>query len=52
MARVLRSAAKKIQNNEDLSSKLSINKKSKIIKRRAKALIEVKNEIWNKLDIV
>jgi hypothetical protein len=53
MTRVLRSVTKKIQNSEDLSSKLSINKKSKTIKRKAKKLIEVKNEdvrqseIWN-----
>jgi hypothetical protein len=44
MTRVLRSAAKKIRNSKDLPSKLSINKKSKTIKRRVKALIEVKNE--------
>jgi hypothetical protein len=53
MTRVLRSATKKILNSEDLSSKLSVNKKSKTIKTKAKKLIEVKNEntqqnrIWN-----
>jgi hypothetical protein len=58
MTRILRSAAKKVQNSEDLSSKLSINKKSKAIKRRVKELVEVKNEdirqnsIWNIISIL
>ncbi|KXN70037.1 hypothetical protein CONCODRAFT_7430, partial [Conidiobolus coronatus NRRL 28638] len=53
MTRVLRSAAKKCQSKEDISSKLNISKNSKIIKRRTKKVIETKNEdiqqsdIWN-----
>jgi hypothetical protein len=53
MTRVLRSATKKCQSKEELSSKLSISKKSKTIKRTFKKIIEVKNEnneendIWN-----
>jgi hypothetical protein len=52
MSRFSKSAANNIQNSEDLSSNLSINKKSKTIKR-ANELAEVKNEdirqncIWN-----
>ncbi|KXN67429.1 hypothetical protein CONCODRAFT_10510 [Conidiobolus coronatus NRRL 28638] len=53
MTRVLRSATKKLQSKVDLSSKLSISKKSKTIQRKAKKGIEAKNEdnrqngIWN-----
>ncbi|KXN65622.1 hypothetical protein CONCODRAFT_12726 [Conidiobolus coronatus NRRL 28638] len=53
MTRVLRSAAKKIQNSEDLSSKLSISKKSKNIKKTDNKALEIKNEnnqqnsVWN-----
>jgi hypothetical protein len=53
MTRVLRSATKKIQNSENLSSKLSVSKKSKTIKKSDKKVIEIKNEdkkqsdIWN-----
>jgi hypothetical protein len=53
MTRVLRSATKKDQNNEDLSSKLIINIKSKTIKRTDEKLIELKkkdkkqSDIWN-----
>jgi hypothetical protein len=53
MTRASRSPIKKIQSEEDLSSKLSINKNSKTIKRKDESIIEVKNgdnkqiDIWN-----
>ncbi|KXN67430.1 hypothetical protein CONCODRAFT_10512 [Conidiobolus coronatus NRRL 28638] len=53
MTRVLRSTTKKIQSKVDLSSKLSISKKAKTIKRTGKKAVEVKKKdnrqsnIWN-----
>ncbi|KXN66384.1 hypothetical protein CONCODRAFT_11799 [Conidiobolus coronatus NRRL 28638] len=53
MTRILRSTTKKIQNSEDLSSKVTVSKKSKTIKRSDKKDIEAKNEdsrqndVWN-----
>ncbi|KXN65620.1 RNI-like protein [Conidiobolus coronatus NRRL 28638] len=58
MTRVLRSATKKIQSKEDLSSKFKFSKKSKTIKRRDKKVLEIKNEDnqqnegWNISDIL
>ncbi|KXN65819.1 RNI-like protein [Conidiobolus coronatus NRRL 28638] len=58
MTKILRSATKKFQNNEDLSSKLSISKKSKNIKKIDNKAIEIKNEVnqqdkgWNITDIL
>jgi hypothetical protein len=53
MTRVLRSAAKKGQNTEDLSLKLSVSKKPKITKEKIEKSIKTKiedkkqNDIWN-----
>jgi hypothetical protein len=56
MTRVLRSATKKIQNNEDSASKLSINNNSKNIKRSRKVEIEdevsKQNGVWNNSSIL
>ncbi|KXN65127.1 hypothetical protein CONCODRAFT_13395 [Conidiobolus coronatus NRRL 28638] len=51
MTRVLRSATKKCQSKVDLPSKLSISKNSKIIKKRAKKIVEIKNEVSRQSDI-
>ncbi|KXN65816.1 hypothetical protein CONCODRAFT_12491 [Conidiobolus coronatus NRRL 28638] len=51
MTRVLRSSTKMIQSKEDSSSKLSISKKSKTIKRREKKIVGIKNEDKKQIDI-
>jgi lysyl-tRNA synthetase class II len=58
MTRILRSATKKTQSIEDLPSKLSISKKSKVIKRNRKIVIKSKDEasqqsgVWDNKSIV
>ncbi|KXN66017.1 hypothetical protein CONCODRAFT_12243 [Conidiobolus coronatus NRRL 28638] len=53
MTRILRSETKKLQNSDNLSSKLTASKMSKIIKRTDKKFLEINNEgnqksgIWN-----
>jgi hypothetical protein len=51
MTKVLTMATNKVQSREGLSSKLSISKKSRIVKRNDKKVVEIKNECRIQRDV-